>query len=673
MLLLLFCLAAAGAARADDDPTLSLDVSVGLGGNIPSTDLRGNNIPTEDWIPIRVRVKNAGPDLQGELTATARGAADGTERMPMMRPVDVPSRSHKEFWLYGRLPSLGTLSVRVAGGGRERSSQITFGGNLLPRVIGVIGPTPDILNDLRRGTALAHVCELAAADLPDRWIGYDSAEWIIIVRPEAISECRPEQIEALVDWVRAGGRLAVVAAKGRATAVGRELVELLPARLGEIVECDSAASLATFAESAPPEWTRFAVTTLTECRGVVLAEAEGHPMLVRGRAGLGEVQLLAFDPDGAPFRGWEGMERVWTSLSPGSSRRPPSGLDSSMSPWYIRSLLELQPVGEPITLGWLALLLGVYVLILFPGDWILARRLRRPRLMWATAVVWALLSGVCMYAMSVRGRSTSLSLRRISVVDVDGDGGGLRGQTWAALYTPSPGSFEIKGTGPSAHVDLVHEVSSAYSTGMTDVASDRETDVDGGISDQREGASIRSLWMWGAMMKHFEMQWIERPGDAHDVRARIHDGILSVESHGTVSLSSLVLLGRNSAWIDLGDLDAGQAREIRLGKPLKKEDPRANEPHAWIRAAREDAREGEDSERRRCEDDILVSIYGTIGWPVLMNHAASFRGDDDVDALWLASGGKILLARASASPQGLRVVGEDPELMDVTVVRVFIK
>lgn len=653
-------------AAAADDPDLHLFVQVGIEGNLHA---EGN------WTPIWVRAGNQGADFAGELIVVPEDNDQEWERH--VRAVELPQHSVKDYWLYACLPAQGKVHVELRARGRRRGASV----DLLPPaeefVLGMLGgptPWPERLAtvDQRR----VRVVPLAPVGLPDRWPGYSVLDWVVVNPAGSAAFARPEQAEAFAAWVRAGGRAVVVAARGAAPVRGTVFESLLPAVLGETRDVYSTQAVGTFAGVDAPSAGTYAVSSVVSVRGKVLIDEKGEPLAIRGHAGLGEVILLTFDPGAPPFRGWAGAAPFWHCLLTGRQEEEKATEVRQTSYGYggdpVVNLLERYPVAEPVSFGWLSLLFLMYVLTLWPGDWLLLRRLRRPGWMWGTLVVWVVVFGYAVYWVSTRGRGQILSLRQVSVVDVDGREGWTAGRTYAALYTPAAGRFDF--AGPDGESFVSHRARVAEWRGRH---SGQQLERTSGFYDERSGVALRSVWMTPASMKHFDMRWRAAPGVGLDVRAKLARDTLEVDCAGSPGLTGMVLLTRDGAWPDLGDVAAGRKRSIALREPMKIGDWAAQRLRA---AAQQPAYYSRYNDQAMEPDWGVYSavVRDTVYAQSVLQVKDAAREEvgqgtylcRDVFA-WLEAGGRVLLAVTPRSPHELQVQGEHPEVLEACVVRIF--
>ncbi|MBI5368085.1 MAG: hypothetical protein HZA54_13680 [Planctomycetes bacterium] len=321
-------LASGAAAHADDgaDPGAEIAITAEVG--------HGGELLTGHWLPVWVRLTNRGAGVEGRVIAEVEspgGESDRTER-----PVELPSRSTKVVWLYVRTRgSVEAMRVRFMAAGRTwEASPPKFrqASGASPVVIGLLGPAPtraDALDSLEEPRPT--VLPLLPEQVPDRWIGYDAFEAVVVTQAGAACFGSEAQARAFGAWVRAGGTAVIVASRGVDAVRGTVFEELLPARLGAMVDRAPGDGLPRFAseeaagvpplpsgaESAPGvaggsgSAIGVLMSTVESSAGAVLASDAGRPLIIDGRCGLGRVVLLTFDPWAAPVAGWAGMPEVW--------------------------------------------------------------------------------------------------------------------------------------------------------------------------------------------------------------------------------------------------------------------------------------------------------------------------------------------------------------------------
>ncbi|MBI3273029.1 MAG: hypothetical protein HYZ53_28830 [Planctomycetes bacterium] len=340
---------AARAAPAQDGSELRLEAEAGLGGTVPCWG----------WTPIWVRVTNRGPGVRGTLFVEPQGPVPKGERVE--RRVDLPQGATKEFWLYA-FPSLPECSFRVglevAGEGEVRELLLPGRGadwGITMGLLGDAGLSVDELESVR--PSRVRVGKVLPSRAPDRWVGYTALQGMVVAQASTASLPTPEQGEAFVRWVRCGGLAIIVASRGAAPVRGTPFGDLLPARLGPMRDLDAVPAITAFAleegDAVPTpavvgaSSSRITVSTVGECRGTVLLEKDGVPLIVAGHCGLGRVVLLTFDPWSPPFARWPGMSAIWHRLLFDQPILDPSPRIDVVGgdPERMRDLAALSPAG----------------------------------------------------------------------------------------------------------------------------------------------------------------------------------------------------------------------------------------------------------------------------------------------------------------------------------------
>ena len=182
-----------------------------------------------------------------------------------------------------------------------------------------------------RNTANYRVAHIDSAEpLPAEWFGYDAVDLLLVGTsdPSFVDRLagQPKQSAALASWVRHGGRLLV--STGRKPEVAEQLIERLglslPVEIAGRTSVPRLDAVETWLrERQPPPLSdvsrgvahaRFKPGRLAE---TVIAQKNGQaalPLVLRVPCGLGQVTLIAFDVDQAPFKGWPAEGEFWYKL-----------------------------------------------------------------------------------------------------------------------------------------------------------------------------------------------------------------------------------------------------------------------------------------------------------------------------------------------------------------------
>ncbi|MFZ4814523.1 MAG: hypothetical protein ACOYL5_08310, partial [Phototrophicaceae bacterium] len=218
-------------------------------------------------------------------------------------------------------------------------------------------------------------------------------------------------------WVVDGGHLIVTGGiSWQATAAGlSDLLPLLPTAQQTISDLTP---LATFSgQNAPLTGdTTLATGELQADARVLVALADGTPLLLRRTLGEGTVDYLAVDPNTVPLRGWDGMDQLWFGLM--SSLAPQPNWSHGVIRWenaaaatQIMPGLDVLPSILPIC-GFLAL----YIALIGPVNYIVLNRINRREYAWLTIpVLIAIFSGLA-YVVGGQLRGNDPSVARLTMI-----------------------------------------------------------------------------------------------------------------------------------------------------------------------------------------------------------------------------------------------------------------
>jgi hypothetical protein len=308
-------------------------------------------------------------------------------------------------------------------------------------------------------------------DLPTRGYGYEAVDLLLFPTggPRQASflkdllKDREGRKQALGEWVRRGGRLVIGAGKNAPLAA-----ELLrswspappPVLTGEVVASPARLEgLTQFAgvQDKPFEakgkavWLARLQTGRAEAGPAEALAREGPrlPLVVRFPYGLGSVTLVALDPDGEAFAGWKGRGEFWVKLV--SKITPeavhPAGGDTrggllGRKDNDIATDLqwELEQLGvRPVSFGWVAFLIFLYLLVVGPLDYLLLKKVfKRLEWTWVTFPALVLVASAAAF-LTVNGlQSKEFRVNKVDLLDIDQMTGGptVQGTTWFTLYSP---------------------------------------------------------------------------------------------------------------------------------------------------------------------------------------------------------------------------------------------
>ena len=318
------------------------------------------------------------------------------------------------------------LRVRVMLDGRRiAAAAIPFDpARVAGRLVVLVSDTRAGLGVLREIDERAVDAYVAPGALPGRWQEYASVDLVVLrdVDPARLSDA---QRDALVTWVRLGGRLVVIARPGRGP-LPAFLLPVLPAHLGAAGVLGHADDLAAKYGAALPAGPIAAVALVPRPR-VEVVRAGGRPVIASAAAGDGYVSVWGIDPTAAPLADWAGRLRLWSEAlgAPVPALVDPSVLADRLSPRI--------PVDRRLHIV-AGLLIALYV-----GGLAIVRR-RRPTLAGAAAGVVAAALAVVVFAnLAASARARSTALTQVAVLQQARDAPAARVLVVAAAAVPYGG------------------------------------------------------------------------------------------------------------------------------------------------------------------------------------------------------------------------------------------
>jgi hypothetical protein len=487
---------------AGQSGTLQFDVFLGYGGQPTGM---GGVVREAGWFPVSCEVQNLGPtfDAVFELTPGQFGRGQ-TRRFE----VELPTNTRKRFTIpvfasggyYGTwdarlLDSDGRVRAEWAGMRPQAVAWETMILGALARTHGGAPRLPDLPDRETRSAQQPIAVRLSAELMPEEPIALEGLD-ALYLNSEKVLELRVAQGDAVARWVLGGGHLIVAVEDPAEVNAAVWLRDLVPARLGLVREMDATDATGAWGEplvdpdtlglrtrvggvrlsqtkvfskydgswlhggasrvmgqglESGLEAMEIPVVTSEPLEGEVLLSADGTPLVVRGRRGLGAVTLLTFSPEREPFRSWEGREWFWARLL---------GLPAE---WYeadrammhggqsvdglLGMMIDSRQVRQ-LPVPWLLGLLVLYLLVIGPVDRYVLKRWRREMLTWVTFPAYVLLFSVSIYYIGYRLRAGETEWTELHVVDVVPRNGEphWRGRTYASIYSPVNARYRV-GTG----------------------------------------------------------------------------------------------------------------------------------------------------------------------------------------------------------------------------------
>ena len=278
---------------------------------------------------------------------------------------------------------------------------------------------------------------------PDRWIGLAGTSTLLI-RDYRLESLLPAQRAALLEWVKRGGEVILYAGSNRDWLTSAAVQELAPVMLGESQEVRAIPALENaygpFRERAP-----FA------CHKILNGEPLGEPFtgVAKFRNGMGQVIVVPFDLERAPFDSWPGTADLRLGLMIGSRRGDSEGrgLSVGMPPLCRDGARIFQAATAKVNrLPPFLLLLGltlVYLVVVGPVNFLVLRRLRMTvRLVFTIPAISAVFLGIVV-ASGYFLRGTSTVTYDVCMLETRERSGLAFEHHHLSLFAPTPRSYDI--------------------------------------------------------------------------------------------------------------------------------------------------------------------------------------------------------------------------------------
>ena len=416
--------APAVAAGPDQD----LVVHLGFGGAVRV----GVPVPLKIEVPA---LPEGGPAMI-TVDVPALGRQTGEVVTTTVVPFDAVAGAGRAFDVPVVLSDIRRpLVVRVIVAGHERLHRAV---PIDPMLVG--GRIVAALSDEAAGLeALAHLPQRVVTTyvgtdaLPRRWQEYSAVD-LLVVRDLDPGRLDDAQRDALLTWVRLGGRLLVVARPG--TLPPSFLQDVLPASVGPMRVVPPPSPAAARVGGGLPTGP-YAVSALDPHAGATVTRAGGTAVIAGARAGAGWVQLWGFDPRLPAFAEWPGRVRLWTAALG----------EPTASQVEIDAVAEQVPAGPSLDPFVHAEVAGAVVVYLAALYLIGRRRALRAGVLASLAVVAVALIVFWRLAVDVRARSTSVA--DVTFVEQASGMAVARALTVGAVAVPYGGRYRVWVSGGS--------------------------------------------------------------------------------------------------------------------------------------------------------------------------------------------------------------------------------
>ena len=514
-----------------------------------------------EWMTVWVTLENSGPDIEGEVRAVIRG---DTGQNTYVVPVSLAHGARKRLPLYV-LPNNFSHQIQIELVSGEQRIQMRIV-NVHPQVninylIGITAETRGalaLLPGIRLpGGRQPVVVDAPLQSLPTRMEGLRSLDALVLNAVDTTG-LTPKQIEALNGWIRQGGHLIIGGGAGAPETAAGLPAEWLPLAPADLAELDSLEGLAEFAEAPPVRVPGPFLAATGTTQGTTLAAQDGIPLVQQVHLGEGMVTFIALDLRITPFDAWTGTTIFWEAvLAPGAEYPPNLSPDTStrqMQSGMMSTALANIPSLDLPSVKNIALLLGLYILLVGPVNYLVLRKIRKLHWGWVTIPALTLVFTALSFGIGYAMRGNDLIINKAAVIRGHEDGS-AQVSTYIGVFSPASRAYQIELLGNG----LPGPMSRPYDAWAPSTGGGNLTFV------QSSPAGVNGLGVDQWSMQSFMVEGITENFGALHAELEIRDGHLT----GTVTNQTgqpiedvTALLG--ARFQTLGNLPVGGTTEVDL-------------------------------------------------------------------------------------------------------------
>jgi len=399
--------------------------------------------------PLEVRLNNIGQTVDGvvEVEVWKRGVPPtGAYPARYRREVLLPARANRtvSFTVDPELLSR-PLTIRFNAAATLASRELDLRGHFSPAplVLSVSGGGTLPVTSLA-ASFTNRIVSLSAAALPPDARALAGVSHLVLY-DQSLRDLAQPQLQALNDWLVAGGQLVIFGSLNYALYQEPKLARFLPARVTGVTRISFVDPAAGGAGTAiEGVWAQ----TVSDVTGRTVTASRGQPLLVENAWGGGRVIYLALDAGRPPLSNWAGLPRFLQALlvppaAPNAFARPrwDEALFSRLllSSWFIASYIPTRALFFAILLY----LAGLAVLLYL---WRRRRSVQLKLALWCCG--WILCATATGYLYFNRGGRTPEGVLIAATVMDDAGGGYVDAHTNLALFSTQRREYSL-GFGPS--------------------------------------------------------------------------------------------------------------------------------------------------------------------------------------------------------------------------------
>ena len=401
------------------------------------------------WLPVVAITRNDGPPLNGTLVLVAEGPAYVAGNYGASAVL--PTHSRKRLSFAAPAPTAAhNRTIMLTEGNRTLLSQTVPVSALSPRdyLYGSISPNPgtlDVLRGVRQFDGTVSVAHLSLDDIPTSGPALNDVD-ALVIDSTATSALSDLQRTTLGGWVSSGGQLVIGGGTGAAQTVAG-LADLAPVRVTGTAVLDVGAALAPWTTSSVSDRTTVAISQPVT-GSVVRLQAGPVPLVVDRPVGQGWVTFIAMSAATPSLHNAPGGARAWQRILT-ASRHPLDGPTVNPQVGSIGQSSAVYSLPQTVlpSGSLLAWLLFSYVLVVGPGNYVLARALGRREMLWLTIPIISVLFSGGAYLLARQIKGSDIVLNVVTIARYAGEAAGIHATTIdgaVGIFSPGRTTYDVR-------------------------------------------------------------------------------------------------------------------------------------------------------------------------------------------------------------------------------------
>lgn len=410
----------------------------------------------EGLVPVAVTVTNGGADVEGNLMVATGVRGANQFSVAYYQPVSIARGTTKQVTImvpgseitgstYVALMEKDNIVAQAPLGGKPYSNHTLM--------IGVLAQNADTANFLGTLPKDSFPDDVKTVAMKPEHIPTSGVQLqmlnMLVLNNFALDSLNEQQIQAIRDWTKAGGKL-VLAGGAHYRKTAGALADLSPVEVNQVTSVKTLASMKAEKTNPISLTAPFTVSSGTVKAGKVLYSEGAIPLFAVHSVGEGKVLYVAYDLAEEPVASWAGNGRFWSDLlhkAFGSSL-----FDSKRSTidriWPLQEAAAMNPALKIPDVSWFVLFFVVYALIAGPILFFILRAWRKQSYMWVIVPSLSIITGIGIFSFGAMQRGAGVLVHQTSFVQLQNDGQAkVNGVT--SFFVPNNGDYRliVKGQG----------------------------------------------------------------------------------------------------------------------------------------------------------------------------------------------------------------------------------